>query len=285
MSVSLDIQKDYEVALRAAGLAALEDLFAWGDGDRLDKAGLEGWRQRWRMRLAGPAGGHLTLYLKRFERPPLRRQWERWRSGQLVRSTAGVEGRNARLLLAAGIRAVEAAAIGEEMSGPLEIRSCILLSEAPGESLEKWLPAHLPPPDRDPDPRQRRTRLDAFARFVAGFHAAGFVHRDLYLCHIFHDGEEAARGRWDRAFCLIDLQRVFRPRWRCRRWVVKDLAALDFSAPADRVSRWERLRFLCRYTKMCGRFGSARTLVRRIGSKTARMASRQGRIRAGRGGE
>ena len=84
------------------------------------------------------------------------------------------------------------------------------------------------------------------ARLVADFHRAGFVHRDLYLSHIFicNTGKPT-----DETFCLIDLQRVFRPKFRRRRWMVKDLAALNFSTPEELVGRWERLRFLCRYVQ------------------------------------
>jgi hypothetical protein len=169
------------------------------------------------------------------------------------------------------------------MVGPIEVRSAILLGEAAGESLEKWVPAHLLPAKDDANLPGRRRLMDGLARFVARFHAAGFVHRDLYLCHIFFDSAGAAMQAADceRAFCLIDLQRVFRPRWRGRRWVVKDLAALDFSTPADRVSRWERLRFLCRYVRHCNRFGSARELARQVTVRSNRMA-RRFRARSGR---
>ena len=168
------------------------------------------------------------------------------------------------------------------MAGPWERRSFILLREVPGESLERWWPQHLPPESQETHPNRRRVRLDRLARFVAGFHAAGFVHRDLYLSHVFvqpatgNSGD--AGGGPDERFALIDLQRVFQPKWRHRRWVVKDLAALDYSTPRDRVGQKERLRFLCRYVRECGRFGSARQLARRIGAKTARIA-RHGRVR------
>lgn len=277
MPDSMHVAEHWRTALTAAGLARLDDFFAWNTGERLDKAGLEGWRQRWRLQVPGKTGRSPTVFLKRFDHPPLRRQWERWRLGALTLSTAGVEWRNAEALARAGIKAAEAVAFGEEMHGPLEVRSCVLLGEAAGESLERWVPRNLPPAARDPDLRRRRALLDGLARFVARFHAAGFVHRDLYLCHVFIDAEQLGSGEsaaGERAFCLIDLQRVFRPRWRARRWVVKDLAALDFSTPAECVGRRERLRFLCRYARDCRRFGSARVLAERIAARNARLARR-----------
>lgn len=256
------------------GLTDFEAFFRLDSGTRLDKAGLEPWRQRWRIVLADQDGPPRTLYLKRFSHPPLRRQWERWCEGNTGLSTAGVEWTNARLLAEAGVPAVEAVAFGQEMAGPWERRSFVLTREVAGESLERWLPTHLPPVERKIDLPGRRQLLARLASLTAGLHRAGFVHRDLYLAHIFI----AADG-----LRLIDLQRVFRPHWRRRRWVVKDLAALHYSTPADRVGRWERLRFLCRYVRACSAFGSARTLAQLVDRKVRRMARRRPELAVGLG--
>jgi len=277
---SVEVAENHRVLLNSSGLMSLPDFFNCRAGQRLDKPGLESWRQRWRLRLESPDGQGRTFYLKRFERPPLRRQWERWQSGIFRLSAAGIEWQNAKRLARAGICAARPAAFGQQMAGPFELRSCVLLGEVPGESLERWVPQHLPPPDDDPCPAGRRRLLDGLARFIARFHEAGFVHRDLYLSHVFVDPQVACgtKGRdgTDGLFWLIDLQRVFRPRWRSRRWVVKDLAALDLSTPPDRVNRWDRLRFLSRYVRHCSRFGSARLLAAKVGAKSARMARRAG---------
>jgi len=280
MGDAFQIAPGWETLLAAHGLCELAAVFNWRRGERLDKAGLESWRQRWRISLPDRGGFEQSLYLKRFDHPPVRRQVQRWRSGHRGLSTAGIEWTNARLLAGAGICAAEPIAFGEQMTGPWERRSFILLGEVPGEALERWLPVHLPPADQEANVRRRRAVADRLARFVAAFHAAGFVHRDLYLSHVFirpavPPADDQATTR-DETFCLIDLQRVFRPRWRRRRWVVKDLAALNYSAPADRVGRGERLRFLCRYVRRCGRFGSARRLARLVDAKTSRIARRLG---------
>ncbi len=273
----LEVAPRYRSLLSSQGLRTLDDFFVHELGERLDKPGLELWRQRWRLRLQDSEVGARTFYLKRFVRPPLRRQWGRWLGGAWSSSTAGLEWNNSISLAASGVRAAEAAAYGQTMCGPLEVRSFVILSEAAGESLECWVPRNLPPVSRETNWRVRRARLDALARFVAKFHAEGFAHRDLYLCHVFYDAgceKQTAVGQ----FCLIDLQRVFRPRWRPRRWIVKDLAALNFSTPTDRVGLWERLRFLCRYVRSCDKFGSARGLVRSVAAKTNRIAQRYKRL-------
>lgn len=281
MSEAFEIAPGWESLLRSHGLADLGTVLAWNTGDRLDKPGLESWRQRWRIRLMDDAGRVRTLYLKRFLRPPLGRQLERWRAGRWDLSTAGIEWSNARTLAEVGVTAVEAVAFGQRMAGPWEQASFVLLAEAPGESLERWVPAHLPPEDRDPTPQVRRNRLEALARFVARFHRAGFAHRDLYLCHVFmeEEADETASPRGAAGcsrFRLIDLQRVFPPRWRRRRWVVKDLAALNYSTPLERVGTRERLRFLCRYVRECDRYGPARLLARLVAERTKRTIARLG---------
>jgi heptose I phosphotransferase len=95
---------------------------------------------------------------------------------------------------------------------------------------------------------------DKLAAVVRTLHQAGLVHRDLYACHVFaHDrgqtrdaGETPAthEGKMPSPHAdlyLIDLARVFRPRWLTFRWRVKDLAQLHYSMPAAWVEKyWAR---------------------------------------------
>ena len=88
-----------------------------------------------------------------------------------------------------------------------------------------------------------RAALEKLTCHVAGLirkmHACGFNHRDLYLCHILRD----VRGD----LCIVDLHRVQRRVAVPERWRVKDIAALNYSAPAGIISRTNRLRFLKTY--------------------------------------
>ena len=72
-------------------------------------------------------------------------------------------------------------------------------------------------------------------------HDRGLCHRDLYWNHLF-----CATPFTDASPVLLDVERVFAPRWRVRRWVVKDLAALWASVPVP-VSGRAGLRFLRSY--------------------------------------
>lgn len=67
--------------------------------------------------------------------------------------------------------------------------------------------------------------LGAVAPTIARLHGQGIVFRDLYWNHLF----ATALGAGD--VTLLDVERAFQPRWRRRRWIVKDLAGLLASAP------------------------------------------------------
>ena len=106
-------------------------------------------------------------------------------------------------------------------------------------------------------------------------HESGFVHRDLYLSHIFF--EQSREGCVQLA--LIDLQRVLTPNLRRQRWFVKDLAALDYSTPPTAASRSDRLRWFLRYRET-GRLAEAdRAFVRAVVRKSRRIARRDMRER------
>jgi hypothetical protein len=269
------IDSAYRGLLAANGLDSFAAIMSLNQGERLDKAGLESWRQRWRIRLTGPDGDTRTFYLKRFARPPLRRQIERWRGGDIRRSTARVECENAVQLAHAGVRVPRAISVGERTFAGWEQGSFVLLEEVQGQSLER-MTAGMQPTGLTATPQA----IESLARFAAHFHQAGFVHRDFYLSHIFI----AAGGRGDDPgdYILIDLQRVFRPRLRRRRWIAKDLAAVAFSAPAEVVGRFGRLRFLARYVREFAGAGQARSIARSVGIRIERMRRRKHASKASR---
>lgn len=244
----------------------------------LTKPGL-GRRQRWRWMLK-PGDGASVLYVKRYERPPWRMQWDRiWR--QTARhSTAWWEFAQARRLAEANIPAAAAVGYAEHMRGCLERASLVLLERVPGEAFDRAWPIA----ERAGAPLTRglarHDLVRRLARFVAAFHSTGSCHRDLYLCHIFVDWSthEAAPPR----FTLIDLARTHRPRLRRMRWLIKDLAQLDSSARVLRLSRTDRYRFLLAYLGLQSRAPRARRYVRRIVRKSDRILRRERRKRQSR---
>jgi heptose I phosphotransferase len=95
-------------------------------------------------------------------------------------------------------------------------------------------------------------------------HSAGMHHQDFYLTHLMmpQTGTPAP-------IHVLDLGRVRYQRRLARRWIVKDLAQLNYSAAS--VAASERLRFLAHYL---GRelMRSDRALVSRIVSKSQAIA-------------
>ncbi|MCG3179312.1 MAG: hypothetical protein BIFFINMI_01646 [Phycisphaerae bacterium] len=265
--------------LRARGLDSLEAVMASQAGRSLTKPTLPGHRERLRLSFDRSAGAPpLTFYLKRYRPRPMRRL-RRWLAPGHLPSEAADEWSALWQLASAGVPVPEPVLMGNSSRGSAA-SSCIGLVELDGaQSLEKWLPAegpHLPM-------TRRRALARALGRFVGYFHSLGLVHRDLYLAHLFMSPGDAsspqplsAEGRGEEAavFHLIDLARVFRPRWRTRRWRVKDLGQLLYSTGryAPFVTRTDALRFFRCYLRAGRLDGSARRLARSVVAKSARIA-------------
>ncbi len=289
----MTIVPEFDPLLREHRLDSIDALFAENPGERLDKPGLPAWRQRWRLTLRDPphpplckgggtgasGGGHecegkghgpRTFYLKRFTDPPTGARREVRRSGTGAKSVAGLEWMWMNRLAREGIACVRSVALVEEMCGSREVRSAILTQAVPGESVERWT-ARWGREDR----ATIRSLLSPLAKLISRLHALGCVHRDLYLAHVFFDPAAPT----DRALCLIDLQRMIQPAVNLRRWIIKDLASLNYSAPRELVSRADRLRWLKLYLGAVTLDGPARRLAYRVVGKTLRIEKRDARRR------
>ncbi len=96
------------------------------------------------------------------------------------------------------------------------------------------------------EPKAVSYAISQVAPMVRRLHQQGLVFRDLYWNHLF----AAADLDPSMAPGFIDLERVMRPRWRFRRWLLKDLAGLLASIPwGVTVSRQQRLWFLRSYLR------------------------------------
>ncbi|MBN1344106.1 MAG: hypothetical protein JXQ73_15580 [Phycisphaerae bacterium] len=253
--------------LQDSGLVSFGSVFRLNVGERLDKANIGSWRERWRLDLEDYQGSRRTLYLKRYQSPPLGEQLKRIFFRRAKRASAWWEWQRIRNLAAEGIGVPTPVGYGQKMRGFVERRSFLVTEAIPGESLERWVPRHLGP-DGDVDWRTRRKLVGQLALLIRLLHEKKWAHRDLYLSHIFisHNADGQA------VFRLIDLQRLFRPRWRWRRWRIKDLAALHYSTPAECVPATDRLRFLRHYFNVPRLTPAHRRLIRRVLAKTRRTA-------------
>jgi len=113
-------------------------------------------------------------------------------------------------------------------------RSLVVMEYVPhAETLEERLGGC--PPD------ERQRWREVLVRHVIRLHAAGWYHRDLYLCHWILPAAEDGRE-----LVLLDVGRARKRRRPRRRWFVKDLGALLHSTPAA-VPSSDRVRFAIHY--------------------------------------
>lgn len=117
----------------------------------------------------------------------------------------------------------------------------------------------------------KRQLLRQLADTARCLHAHGVNHRDFYLCHFLlrrdSPGLTQPGGRLD--LHLIDLHRVQQRRRMPRRWQVKDLAGLYFSALDAGLSRRDCFRFMRRYGATPLREQLQRPLWRAVGRQAA----------------
>jgi heptose I phosphotransferase len=219
-------------ALTAMGLTTLDSVFAFDKTDTVGPRKLAAHRSRSCFRLGadGP-----VVYLKRYFRTPILWQLANWLDHRRRACTSVYDGHRTAELDAVGVAVPQTIAYGYEWGGLFEKRSFIMIREIPDAvSLEEQLPACMT--DFSPSAaRQRKAFIEQVADFVRRFHATGCRHRDLYLCHLFCDTNNALH--------LIDLHRVFKPLLLSGRFRMKDLAQLYYSSPGSVISRADRLRF------------------------------------------
>jgi heptose I phosphotransferase len=98
--------------------------------------------------------------------------------------------------------------------------------------------------ERPPAPALKRALIAEVAATARRLHENGVNHRDFYLCHLRVDPRELA-GR-PRIF-VMDLHRAQLRARTPRRWVVKDVGSLYFSAMDIGLTRRDLLRFMKAY--------------------------------------
>jgi len=262
---------DYAQAFRKLGMTCLDKLFNFGAGENLDKPHLAKHRTRVKFDLDEP---NVTVFLKRYDRPPKLTQLKNWLHHHRRASTSSFDRSAGKELAAAGIDTPQTIAYGEQWAWGFEKCSFIITRKIPrAESLERKLPDFFHKEPSAQNLKQRRAFIERLADFTRQFHKTGFRHCDLYLSHIFFSGVEN--------FYLIDLQRVFRPILLDRRFRIKDISQLYYSAPAKYFSRPDRLRFYLRYAGRKKLIPADKRFIRKVNAAARRIARHD--IRHGRG--
>lgn len=153
---------------------------------------------------------------------------------------AEVEWRALRHLQAAGIGAARPLGFGARGLNPARRQSVVAMAELTGmtsleDAVSEWR-------QQSPAPAAKRALLVAAADLARRMHDSGLNHRDFYLCHILRHGETGN-------LFLLDLHRAQIRRRVPRRWRIKDLSALLFSAAGAGLTRRDLLRFVSAYRR------------------------------------
>jgi hypothetical protein len=255
----------FEKAFRKMGLDSIEAIFTFEGGRSLSKASLAKHRSRIQIEIPNiPA----TVYLKRYNRAPAFAQIKNWISHCRIASTMFYDLDASRKLAEAGIKTPRAISYGARLGFLFEKQSFIATEKIPGESLER----QLPPCFAVGSFKERRRFIRDLAEFARRFHDTGYCHRDFYFAHIFHH---------EGSFYLIDLHRVFKPLMFSRRYRIKDIAQLSYSAPGKHFSHADRLRFYLIYADRKQLEPKDKSFIRAVIRKMSQMAEhdrRHGRI-------
>lgn len=148
----------------------------------------------------------------------------------------------------------------------------IMMKEVPGKPADDFIKEDLIPAKSF---KKRKSFTEDLALFASEFHELGYNHRDFYLCHTFVDSSGP-----NNKLNLIDLQRVQKRTVFRRRWLVKDLAQMAYSA-LKISSRTDRLRFYLKYAGSDTLSGLDKKFLRSIERKVETMVKREneGKVR------
>lgn len=262
----------YRGPLAASGLKAFESVMGVRDGRCL--RALED-RENWRLELHHPHHPPQPVYLKKHHiRTPV--SWLRARLGVEPGDTAGrVEARNVRRLTAIGIAVMDLIAYGERLHSDGRLESFVLTGELTGYTpLDHLLPKRFPAISRRAARRDPHlpVLIRQLAEIARRFHQSGYNHRDFYCGHFFVREDEP--GQFD--IKMIDLQRVQHRRHFRRRWIVKDLAQLAWSASEQHIGCTDRIAFMRHYLGVRKLRPCDKRLIRAVLAKQARMFRKLG---------
>ncbi len=143
-----------------------------------------------------------------------------------------------------GVPVPSVAAYGVRGSSPLQRESFIVTDDIGSqENLEDltrdW-------PDNPPPFRTRWQQIQAVADIARVMHGNGICHRDFYLCHFMISPKDSSTG--EVSLTLMDLHRALSKSRLGRRWIIKDLAGLYFSAMDIGLTRNDLIRFVLAYS-------------------------------------
>jgi heptose I phosphotransferase len=230
-------------------------------------------REVWHFRIESEAESPRGIYLKRHHL----RTWSSKLRAIFRLPPAPTPGRieaaNVGRLASQGIAVMRLIAYGEKLHADGLQESFVITEELESYSeLQHYLRRNYSDKPTPQSERQLLRLIRDIAGIVRRFHGAGYNHRDLYCCHFFV--KEQSVADWE--IRLIDLQRVQRRRWFRRRWIVKDLAQLSWSAPSVCIHCRQKVAFLHEYFGVKKLQPAHKKLIRAVMAKQRRMERKLG---------
>jgi len=232
-------------------------------------------RENWRLELPDGEGGIRRVHLKKHRT----RTWQRWLCWRLAMSPSPTpalrEAANAAQLARNGIPVMRIVAYGWATRPGGWAESFVLSEHLEGYTeLHQWVSRQVAVRSAGQRSPQVAGLIRAVAAAARRFHRAGYNHRDFYAGHWFVRPIET--GGFD--IRLIDLQRVqYRRRFR-RRWIVKDLAQLGWSLPAEWVGCTQRMAFMRQYFGVAKLRPCHKRLIREVLAKQQLMERKLGPV-------
>lgn len=153
----------------------------------------------------------------------------------------------------AGVETLSPAAYGRKGVNPAAIESFLITDDLCGTvSLEDYCRQW---PVEPPAVSRKYLLLKKVMTMAKTMHDCGINHRDFYLCHFLLVADSLERGGTvDDVQCyLIDLHRAGLRKYVPRRWAVKDIAGLFYSAMDIGLTRRDLLRAMSIYSGSCWR--------------------------------
>jgi heptose I phosphotransferase len=234
----LVVNREFRPLLEASGLTTFAALFDLDGGEVVRTVG-----HRTTARIVLPAGKDTEVfYLKRHQPPRLVERLKPILHFSRPILGARTEWEAILRYHAAGVPTMTPVAFGE-----FQARSLVMTRDLKiNRTLLDWADDIA---DKRRDARrdaahdglaEKRAIIAHVAKIARHMHDSGLHHQDFYLNHLLCRG-----GRADLDIRVIDLGRARHRSRLSRRWIIKDLAQLDFSA--RKLSCSDRLRFLRLY--------------------------------------
>lgn len=257
------INREFELLLQNNGLDNFDTIMEINGGEVVKQK----IKERSTIRFQVADGEHkVLLYLKRYRHPLISAFLKNFLT--LSRTYSAVhEWRNILALKACNIPTMTPVAVGMRRR-MLFLKESFLLTQGILDTtpLECLVADYFTPP-LDTIRRERKRRLISnVASLTRKMHEEGYKHQDFYLCHILINWTEPDNP----LLYIADLHRVKKQEKSHKRWRIKDLAALNYSAPEKLISQKDRLRFLKEYDPLLLK---DRLFIKAIIRKTERIRS------------